>query len=166
MYELKAKPDRTLAGRAKHWRKRWIQQMVARNESIVVIQTLRNWNMTASFLASTAILISAGLLGVLSGTSQGPKLLHEINLLGVTTDALLAVKVLLLTANFLAAFFSFSMTLRYYNYVALIPTSNAPEDSESTIRDSERYLQKAAMHYSLGMRGYYFAIPIALWLSG
>ena len=164
--ELTRAPGRTIIGLARDRRRLWVESIVARGDGILAVQTLRNWIMTASFLASTAIIISAGLLGFLVSSEEVSDLIHRINLLGDQSDALITVKMLLLVANFFAAFFSFSLSLRYYNYLALTINAAGEGDRERVVDLSVDYLARGAAHYTIGMRGYYLAIPLALWLFG
>ena len=55
---------KTAIGMTKHVREKWIEAIIKDQKDIVGIQTLRNQVMAATFLASTAILISLGILGV------------------------------------------------------------------------------------------------------
>lgn len=164
-WQLKRHPEKTIIGQAKNWRKAWIERMVARQDNIIVVQALRNWIMSSSFLASTALLIAAGLLGFLASADKISQLIHELNFLGLRTDQAFSIKVLALTANFFLSFFNFSLAIRYYNYVTLRATGTAIDDNAS-IAEAVRFMNKGAMHYALGMRCYYFAIPLALWLLG
>jgi len=76
------------------------------------------------------------------------------------------LKLILLIGDFLATFFSFSLCLRYYNYVALTINTPTTQDEDQIVTLSAGYLERAANHFTLGMRGYYFAIPLILWLFG
>lgn len=69
-------------------------------------------------------------------------------------------------ADFLFAFFNFTLAVRYYNHTGFM--INLPVDSsmEITVEDVIQILDRGGTHYTLGMRGYYLAIPLALWLIG
>lgn len=164
-WQLKRRPDKTIIGRAKGWRHLWVERMVARQDNIIVVQTLRNWIMSSSFLASTALLIAAGLLGFLVSADKVSQMIHELNFLGLRTDQAFSVKVLALIGNFFLSFFNFSLAIRYYNYGVLRATGTSTDD-QASIAEAVRFMNKGAMHYAVGMRCYYFAIPLALWLLG
>jgi uncharacterized membrane protein len=164
--ELRRHPDKVTLGRAKGWRQNWVAHMVARKDYILAVQSLRNLVTSASFLATTAMLISAGILGFLSNSDKDIYLIHELNFLGEINSTLITIKLLALLINFLLSFFNFSMCIRYYNYVAiLIPiASSEPDNPESAT--ATRYFARGAMHYAVGMRGYYYAVPLVLWMFG
>lgn len=157
--------DRTVIGQAKQWRREWVQRMIARQDNIGMIQALRNLIMSSSFLASASLLIAAGLLGFVAGAGQVSDLIHELNFLGMRTSGAFSIKILMLITNFALSFFSFTLAIRYYNYAVLRTTGVPPDDSVAEY-DAIRLIERGAMHYALGMRCYYFAIPLVLWLFG
>ena len=163
---MRRRPERTVLGIALEHRRRWVERVVTRNDGILAVQTLRNWVMAASFLASAAIILAVGLLGVLFNADMAPALVHKLNLIGATTDTLVNLKLLLLVALFSLGFFSFSLTIRYFNHAALIINSGGPDDAEKVVSTSLRYINRGAWHYTLGMRAFYLAIPVTLWLFG
>jgi len=165
-FQLRRSPRATTVGRARQHRRAWVEGIVERHDGILAIQTLRNWSMSASFLASTAVIIAAGLLGFMFSAEKTSTLIHQFNLLGSQGLPLLSFKLILLIGDFLATFFSFSLCLRYYNYVALTINTPPGDDAEEIAMLSADYLELAASHFTLGMRGYYLSIPLALWLFG
>lgn len=164
-WDVKRHTQRTIVGRAVNWRRVWIERIVARQDHIIVIQALRNWIMSSSLLASTAMLIAAALLGFLASADDISQLIHELNFLGLRTEEAFTIKILLLVVNFFACFFNFTLSIRYYNYVVL-RTTGAETDDHDSIAEAVRYMDRGAIHFTLGMRCYYFAIPLALWLLG
>jgi uncharacterized membrane protein len=90
--------------------------------------------------------------------------IHELNLLGSQSPQLLTLKLSLIIGDFLATFFSFSLCLRYCNYAAL--TINKPQghDTGELVELSTGYLERAARHFTVGMRGY--QVPLTLGLFG
>ena len=165
-HQLRRAPRVTTVGRAREYRRAWVAGIVERRDGILAVQTLRNWSMSASFLASTAIIIAAGLLGFMFSADKTSALIHEFNLLGSQSPRLLTLKLILLVGDFLATFFSFSLCLRYYNYAALTINTAGIDDNEELVELSADYLERAANHFTLGMRGYYFAVPLTLWVFG
>ena len=65
IFQLKHEPLKTYLGITKHLRRMWVQSIMQERRDILAVQTLRNWIMASSFLASTAILIGLGLLSLL-----------------------------------------------------------------------------------------------------
>ncbi len=166
LLEIRHRPQRTVVGFARAQRAAWVDRIMSRGDGILAVQTLRNWVMATSFLASTAILIAVGLLGFLVSVDKVSALLHEINLFGDQSDSLVTVKLALLIVNFLLAFFNFTLSLRFYNYVALSMNAVDPAGGSAARDSAIRFLEAGASHYTLGMRSYYLAIALVGWLFG
>lgn len=140
--------------------------MMRSQKDIVAVQTLRNWTMTASFLASTAILLGIGVLSVVLTTEKLSNVVQVLHLVGPVSETLMAVKLMALGIDFLMAFFNFTLALRYYNHTGFqinVAQELQPEQSRELVTDT---LNRGSLHYTLGMRNYYLAIPLAFWIFG
>ncbi|MGR9091331.1 MAG: DUF599 domain-containing protein, partial [Gammaproteobacteria bacterium] len=76
------------------------------------------------------------------------------------------VKLIILGANFLFAFFNFTLAVRYYNHTSFMINLPLPDAGELGVDDVIEMLNRGGMHYSLGMRSYYFAFVLIMWLFG
>lgn len=157
---------RTAIGHARRSRRLWVASVMAERRDILAVQTLRNWSMASSFLASTAVLLTIGLLSFLLRFDEVPMVLHELNFLGSTDKPIFTAKVLLLVVCFLTAFFNFSLSLRYFNHVALDVTVPSAVAGEGAADIATSLFDRGADHYTLGMRSYYIALPVTLWFFG
>jgi uncharacterized membrane protein len=166
VYMVRTKPLKTSIGLTNRLRRRWVETVIEEKRDILAVQTLRNWVMAASFLASTAILLAIGILSVAFRSEKLSAIAQAVNLVGSQSETLWFVKLLLLTIDFFFAFFNFSLAIRYYNHAGFM--INVPRDRDSLV--SPEYtalvLEHGTLHYTVGMRGYYLAIPFALWLFG
>ena len=61
-YCVKRNPLKTAIGTYNAIRKAWVTSILKNKEHILAVQTLRNWSMSATFLASTASLLALGVL--------------------------------------------------------------------------------------------------------
>jgi uncharacterized membrane protein len=159
-------PEKTIYARNAATRASWVREMIVNQRDILAIQTLRNWTMAASFLASTAILIALALLNIVL-TPSHPTVagMQLFGFMGKRIESLHQIKLLILSVDFFFTFFNFTMAIRYYNHLGFM--INAPSDSESSTPASViETIQYGAAHYTLGMRGYYLSVPLALWLFG
>ncbi len=159
-------PLSTSLGLAKRTRALWVENIIKEGKDILAVQTLRNWTMAATFLASTAILIGLGIFNLaITADKQG-----ELSLImahfGSHHPGLWVGKLILLGGDFLFAFFNFTLAVRYYNHTGFM--INLPNEAVTQIGIDEvtDILNRGAMHYTLGMRGYYLAIALTLWLFG
>ncbi len=145
----------------------WVEAIMHEGKDILAVQTLRNSTMAATFLASTSVLL---IMGVLSLSGQADKLestWHVLNLLGAKHSELYMTKLLLLLVDLVFAFFSFSVSIRIFNHVGfMINVPLALNHKAISPAHVAVHLNRAGRFYSLGMRAYYFAVPLLFWLFG
>ena len=107
-------------------RMRWMLQTTWRDNRVVDGVVVQNMSASPSFFASTTILIIGGLLAVLSSTERASELVRDIPFAARTSVLVFDLKVVLLLAIFVYAFFRFTWSLRQYTFGALI-VGAAPE---------------------------------------
>lgn len=165
VYQVKHAPLTTAIGLNIQTRRAWVETIMADRLDILAVQTLRNWSMAASFLATTSILICLGTLNAafFSSSSGG---LRAISELSHENSGLLVIKLLLLIIIFFSAFFNFTLAIRSYNRAGFMINIPLARDPLITPEFVTRVLGRGMNHYSLGMRGYYFSVPLVLWLFG
>jgi len=164
--KIRKDPMGTSQGLAQRTRTLWVQSVMHGGKDILAVQTLRNWTMAATFLASTAILIGLGIFNLAVTADKQGELSLLLGHLGSTHPRLWLAKLILLGGDFLFAFFNFTLAVRYYNHTGFM--INLPVEAGAAIRveDVADILNRGGLHYTLGMRGYYLAIPLALWFFG
>ena len=67
LHTVRTFPQSTLIGLTRKARRRWVKYMVNTNNGILAVQSLRNWLMTSTLLAGTAMTVCVGLLAVVAG---------------------------------------------------------------------------------------------------
>jgi uncharacterized membrane protein len=151
-------------------RRQWMLQATYREVRVidgVVIQALST---SPSFFASTTILIIGGLLAVL-GTDKATELVRDLPFAARTSTLIFDVKVILLLAIFVYAFFRFTWSMRQYTFGALLVAA-APEagrflaeglSREAFADKAGRVVGLAAETFNDGVRGYYFAFAALGW---
>ena len=139
---------------------------MSEKRDILAVQTLRNWTMAATFLASTSILIGVGALSVALTSERLLEISHNFNFFGVHSESVWMIKLLLISINFFIAFYNFTLAIRYYNNVGFMINVTGTTDIEITPESVGKTVNKGALHYTYGMRGYYFTLPLTLWLLG
>ncbi len=164
--EVRRRPLRTIIGYSTIKRREWVRAIMQERRDILAVQTLRNWSTAASFLATTAILIATGALHFLTTIPEQPELLHQLNFLGSANPGLITLKLFTIVATLLFAFFNFAVAIRYYNHVSIEINVPQPEQGEGDLVTVQRLLDRGGLHYTLGMRFFYLAVPLALWLFG
>jgi uncharacterized membrane protein len=166
IYRIYRKPLTTAMGITNHLRGHWVESIMEERRDILAVQTLRNWTMAASFLASTGILICLGLLSVAASPQKMAEITPSLNELVREHRVLWLFKLMVLIVDFFFIFFSFCLAIRYLNHVNFM--INVPSDLAHKITPEyiTEILNRGMMHYTMGMRGYYFSVLLFLWLFG
>jgi uncharacterized membrane protein len=161
-------PTYTVQAVNKIARTAWVETIMGdEKNAVLAVQTLRNSTMAATFLASTSVLL---IIGVLTLSEQGDKLgahWNALNMVGAINPVLWMVKLLTLLLDLFVAFFGFSMAIRIYNHVGFM--INVPvrlNHKMITPAHVATHLNRAGHFYSMGMRAYYFLVPMVFWLFG
>lgn len=152
-------------------RRQWMFQTTFRDNRVVDGLVLQNLSTSPSFFASTTILIIGGLLAVLGTTEKASELVREIPFAARTSVLVFDMKIVLMVATFVYAFFRFTWSMRQYTFGALLIAS-APEagqfEESSLPRDpfaskAGRVVGLAAETFNDGLRAYYFAFAQIGW---
>ncbi|GLK49073.1 membrane protein [Brevundimonas intermedia] len=152
-----------------HVRRVWMSAMTHREIRLVDSQLMGHSINSASFFASTNLLLIAAVGGILFGGEsklEGFAAVGADNVPIKILEAKLALVLICLTRGFL----DFIWALRQMNYtLALI--GSAPELHHKTDRKAfgdaaAELLNPALSSFSQGVRGYYFALAAAAWLFG
>lgn len=136
-------------------------------KDVMAVQTMRNFVMGASLMASTAALLIIGTL-TLSGQAENiSHNWHVLNVVGTHTAEIWIVKVLCLLVDFIIAFFSFAMSVRLANHVVFMVNVPDPEAHHNLSPQAvARRLNRAGNYFAVGMRAFFFAVPLVFWLFG
>ena len=146
-------------------------QATLRENRVIDGVVVQNLSTSPSFFASTTILIIGGLLAVLGATEQAAKIVEELPFTSRTTALVFDLKVFVLTAVFVYAFFRFTWSMRQYTFGALLIAS-APDAKEfaSGAASREEFADRAgrvvglaAETFNDGLRAYYMAFAVILW---
>jgi len=151
-------------------RSRWMLQTTRRDNRILDGQVTQNMATSPSFFASTTIFIIGGLMAVLSTTERANEIVREIPFAARTSLLVFDLKVVLLTAIFIYAFFRFTWSVRQYTFGALL-IGSAPSCDEFTSDDQRQafatraggVMGLAAETFNDGLRAYYMSFAGAAW---
>ena len=147
----------------------WMRAMTHREMRLIDSQLMGHSINSASFFASTNLLLIAAVAGILFGGETALRGFAAVGAENVPLkmlEAKLALVLVCLTRGFL----DFIWALRQMNYtLALIGA--APEVHHKTDRKAfadaaGQLLNPALAAFSQGVRGYYFALAAAAWLFG
>ena len=168
---------RAVAGRGSllattnRFRRLWMMQTTARENRVIDGVVVQNLSTSPSFFASTTILIIGGLLALLGATEEAAKVVKEIPFAARTSPFVFDLKLFVLAAVFVYAFFRFTWSMRQYTFGALLiasaPDPKAFESGEASREEfadrAGRVVGLAAETFNDGLRAYYMAFAVILW---
>jgi len=168
---------RAIAGRGSllattnRFRRLWMLQTTARENRVIDGVVVQNLSTSPSFFASTTILIIGGLLALLGATEEAAKVVKEIPFAARTSPFVFDLKLFVLAAVFVYAFFRFTWSMRQYTFGALLiasaPDPKAFESGEASREEfadrAGRVVGLAAETFNDGLRAYYLAFAVILW---
>lgn len=151
-------------------RRLWVHNvMTSQGKDVMAVQTLRNFIMVGTMMASTASLLIIGTL-TLSGQAENiTRSWHVLGYFGSHAPELWIVKVMCLLADFLFAFFAYAMAIRLANQVLFMLNVPREDQEANPVLSPENVadrLNQAGNMIALGMRAFLFAIPLVFWLFG
>lgn len=161
----------TLLAVTNGWRRRWMMEATARDPRVldgIIIQSLSS---SPSFFASATLLIIGGLLALLGTTDKAADFVREIPFAARTSMLVFELKLLVLMAVFIFAFFRFTWSIRQYTFVALVVGAMPPPgEFASGAAGREAFAERAgalvgmaAETFNDGIRSYYFSFAALAW---
>jgi uncharacterized membrane protein len=150
------------------YRRQWWVRLIERELRMIDTSIIANLSNSSTFFASTALLILGGLLALLGTTEKLVAVVRGLPFNRETSETLWELKILLLVAIFVYAFFKFTWSLRQFNMASVLvgaaPTvPRDAEDERDFIERAYRVSHLAAEHFNYGLRAYYFALAALTW---
>jgi uncharacterized membrane protein len=150
------------------FRNAWIEKYGMGGNPLLVVQTLRNKTMVSSFMASTALIMIIGGFNVVFGVDFEKIRTGKLFFFSLQDPNLGIVKVLLIIVVLLYSFFHFLWHTRELHNMALVLNVPAEQLQRITSLQPLDFLTKmyinSGVHFTLGIRGFYFLIPLLLWM--
>jgi len=151
------------------YRLQWAQRMLEREIRVADSTLIGNLVTSVSFYANTTIYIIAGLLAALGASDKLLSFTTELPFGSQGNRELLELKLMLLLASFVFAYFKFTWSLRQFNLLCILvgaaPFGKAGDPA------IDRYALRVARANSLagddfnrGIRAYYFGLAASGWL--
>ena len=151
------------------YRLQWMRVMLQRDNRIMDSSLVGNLVNSVSFFASTTMYIIAGLLAVMGTTERAISFASSFAFVRPESKVMWELKLLLLLAIFVYAYFKFTWSLRQFNLLSIL-IGGAPLPGADQA-EQERYVRKAGKinsfagdDFNRGVRAYYFALAALAWL--
>ena len=160
----------SILGATNRERRRWMLRTTYRENRVVDGVVVQNLSSSPSFFASTTILIIGGLLAVLGTSDRAMELVRDLPFAARTSALVFDLKLVLLTAVFVYAFFRFTWSLRQYTFGALMVAAAPQWLDPWTEAQREAFADRAggvmglaAETFNDGLRAYYMAFAVVAW---
>ena len=171
--KYKAKRGFNLSSALNRQRLNWMEQVIEREHRIMDATLVANLERNTSFLASTCILVLAGLLTALGIVGNISDLLESLPLYQPQENSLLwlHLKLLMLVVIYVYAFFALTWSMRQYGFASVMIGSapnpakaeKFPELKAKYMYASSKVIDMAGHAYNYGLRAYYFSLAILPW---
>lgn len=149
-------------------REGWVRRMMARENRIMDASLLGHLLNSASFFASTNLLVIAAATGLMFGGDAIYDNVRRLSATAVAPDWLIEAKLALVVVTLSRGLLDFIWAIRQLNFsVALFgaaPDRTELEHHEGFIHAVTEVLTPAFNSFNKGMRAYYFALAAATWL--
>jgi uncharacterized membrane protein len=158
----------SLISEMRHYRQRWIESMIERENHTADATLLANLLRGALFFASTTVFILGGLVALLGTAPQVAEIISQLPYAVQTEPRIAEIKALILIFVFVFAFFKFTWSAWQYNVLAILVGAMPDPKSDAEVRRrygemASRVLWLAGESYNHGIRAYYFAIAMMAW---
>jgi uncharacterized membrane protein len=158
----------SLQGVLDRLRSTWATRMVERDNRMLDVNIVRNLTRSSQFFASTTLLILGALLALLGYVQRAVDVVSELPFAVEASHRLWDIKILLLVAIFVYAFFKFSWSIRQFGFCAVVvgATPKPPSDPQECANDAASLslmVSFASSNFNQGLRSYYFAMAAMSW---
>lgn len=163
---------RGLNRRMDDYRRIWMREMAARDQRMVDSSIMGSLQNGTAFFASTSLIALGGVATLLRSGDEVLKAFSDMSI-GLSPDRdLFEMKIVGLLAILGYAFFKFAWSYRLFNYAAILMGATPPARSADEAERSHGAQMAARMnivagtHFTLGQRGFSFAIAWLGWFLG
>jgi uncharacterized membrane protein len=158
-----------IAGAVQRHRITWMRNMARRENRMMDSMLMQQLGQGNAFFASTSAIGIGGLAALIGSGEKLKEMLERFPLVGRVDPAILELKMLLLIAIFVYAFFKFAWAFRLSHYTGIMigatpmPDGTNAEDCERHARAAADLIGIAADHANRGLRSFYYAFAAMSW---
>ena len=152
-------------------RRRWMANMAARENRFLDSQLMGHVLNSASFFASTNLIVIAAAAGALFKSADTYRTVAHLAVTDAGPRWLFELKLALVVAALARGLLDFIWAIRQMNYtLAAIGAAPPPSSPPALVREYgeavSQVINPALSSFNNGVRGYYFALGAAAWLLG
>lgn len=149
----------------------WMTRLLHREHLIADTALLASLERQVTFFASTTMLILAALLTLLSASERLFSIMQSVPGVYPATLLDIQVRLILMLAIFIYAFFTFTWSLRQYGFCSVLMGAfphvskgeQVSEEDEKFVKHLAKIIDHAGHSYNYGLRSYYFALSTLAW---
>lgn len=151
-------------------RRRWMQEMAVREIALLDGQLLGHAINSASFFASSNLILIAAAAGVLFGGDNALRNIEGLAVLAPASQTMFEMKLGLVLLALARGLLDFIWAIRQMNYclaaIGATPMWASPSVLAEYAEAAGGILNPALSAFNAGVRGYYFALAAAAWVLG
>jgi uncharacterized membrane protein len=151
-------------------RRRWMAEMAVREVALLDGQLLGHAINSASFFASSNLILIAAAAGVLFGGDSALKSIEGLAVLAPASALVFQIKMGVVLIALARGLLDFIWSIRQMNYclaaIGATPMWAPREVLKEYAEAAGAILNPALSAFNAGVRGYYFALAAAAWLLG
>jgi uncharacterized membrane protein len=148
----------------------WMRTMAGRENKFMDGQLLGHTLNSASFFASSNLILIAGAAGVLFGGEGAFRSASSLMVLKTSSRLLFEAQIALMVLALARGLLDFIWAIRQMNYCLAVIGATPTTDDKDFQRQygslAAQVLNPALSSFNRGVRGYYFALAAAAWLFG
>jgi uncharacterized membrane protein len=158
-----------LISTSQNYRLQWAYRLLERDIRVMDSTLIGNLMTSVSFYANTTIYIIAGLVAALGAADRLLSFTADLPFGGAGNRELLEIKLMLLLASFVFAYFKFTWSLRQFNLLSILvgaaPLGKTGEPGIDTYAHRLAGANNlAGDDFNRGIRAYYFGLAASGWL--
>ncbi|XP_028783194.1 uncharacterized protein LOC114739308 [Neltuma alba] len=173
-HKVRTQPSTTTFGINSRIRRIWVPSILKDldKKNVLAVLCLRNLMMGCALMATTSIVLSAGLATVISSIYSVKKPLNDAVYGGDYSEFLVSLKYVTILAFFIFCFFCHCLSLRSFSQLSTLICTPPPAGDDVvaasvvTPQYLTQLLEKGTVLNTVGNRLFYSALPLLLWIFG
>ncbi|KAJ3093529.1 hypothetical protein HDU96_002191 [Phlyctochytrium bullatum] len=182
-YVVSRYPAKTVFGITNEARRVWVHTIMKKKQDILAVQSLRNFIMASSLLATSSVFIIFGFVAFVGTIGSRRDTTNPENPLSsnfnFVESPLFGLKMVLVISIYFFAFFCFTQAIRFYNHVGLVINTSLKDDLLADADDKKKLayqlmtpslvadlLNRGSRFQTIGLRACFVSFPLIIYLWG
>jgi len=165
--ERKSRSTASLVAAMRLYRREWFRHVLRHENRIADVAAFNSLLTSATFFASTAILILGGLVAMLGTTDRVIDVVAELPFARPEAEWFSRIKIMVVIGIFVYTFFKFTWSIRQYHFCTVLvgaaPFTKEPQEHDDYVDTMTKVASHAAEDFNQGLRAFYFALAAIAW---